>query len=35
MKKNDYGKFLTSYVAKKKEEVQSKPKKLVLTNKEI
>ena len=35
MKKNDYGKFLTDYVAKKKEETLNKPKKLVLTNKEI
>ena len=34
MKKNDYGKFLTEYVSKKKEEFQSKPKKLILTNKE-
>lgn len=35
MKKTEYGQLLTKYVAKKKEEVQSKPKKLVLTNKEI
>ena len=32
MKKNDYGKYLTEYVSKKKEEIQSKSKKLVLTN---
>ena len=35
MKRNDYGKFLTEYVAKKKEEAeikQNKPKKLILTN---
>lgn len=32
MQKNAYGQYLTNYVSKKKEEIQSKPKKLILTN---
>ena len=35
MKKNNYGKYLINHVQKKKEEVQSKQRKLILTNKVI